>query len=238
MKAAGFRVLLAEDDAVSQAFLCQAIEACGGTPSACADGPSALARARASRWDLLVFDHHLPGLAGDAVLAALRSDPDGGSRLPPAIATTADPAGARATLLRAGFVKVLAKPLALEELRATLAEFGCHPNALDDDAALRACGSPSVALRLRRLFANQELPRIQSEIEAAAGDRQALRPMLHRLRASCGFCGATSLARASEALHDALTRGDPGRVEAAFADFDRALGATRVALDTYGAEGD
>ncbi|MGH8155688.1 MAG: response regulator, partial [Rhodanobacteraceae bacterium] len=68
-----FRVLLAEDDPVSRAFLEDAIRACGGEPEACADGVSALQRARAERWDLLILDHRLPGLDGDKILAALRA---------------------------------------------------------------------------------------------------------------------------------------------------------------------
>ncbi|MES2403193.1 MAG: response regulator, partial [Pseudomonadota bacterium] len=82
-EAARFRVLLAEDDAISREFLCEAIRACGGEPTACADGPSALAQARRGYWDLLILDHNLPGMNGEAVLAALRID--AGSAVPPAL---------------------------------------------------------------------------------------------------------------------------------------------------------
>jgi CheY-like chemotaxis protein len=226
---ARFRVLLAEDDAVSREFLCEAIRACGGDPVACADGRVALARAREGRWNLLILDHQLPGMNGEAVLAALRADP-GGMPFPPALATTAEPDGANAMLLEAGFAKVLPKPVSLEVLRTTLAAFGCEADPLDDDNALRTCGSRSAVERLRRLFAEQELPRIQDELERHAGDPQALRPTLHRLLASCGFCGATGLARACNALHDALASGDPGHIETAMRAFAKALRGTRETL--------
>ncbi|HWG67700.1 MAG TPA: response regulator, partial [Rhodanobacteraceae bacterium] len=100
--AARFRVLLAEDDLVSREFLCEAIRACGGEPDACADGQVALARAREGHWNLLILDHHLPGMNGEAVLAALRADPRGAASVPPAIATTAEPDSTRAMLLEAG----------------------------------------------------------------------------------------------------------------------------------------
>jgi CheY-like chemotaxis protein len=227
--AARFKVLLAEDDTVSREVLCEAIRACGGDPVACTDGCVALARARESRWNLLVLDHHLPGMNGDAVLAALRADP-GGMPLPPALATTAEPDSASAMLLQAGFAQVLPKPVALEVLQTTLAAFGCEADPLDDDNALRACGSRSAVERLRRLFAEQELPRIQDELERHAGDPQALRPTLHRLLASCGFCGATGLARACNALHDALASGNPGQIDTAVRAFAEALRGTRETL--------
>ena len=228
--AAHFRVLLAEDDTVSREFLCEAIRACGGDPVACADGMAALACAREGNWKLLILDHHLPGMNGEAVLAALRADPGSAVPLPPAIATTAEPDGTRTMLLAAGFAQVLPKPVSLETLHAALAPFGCEADPLDDDNALRTCGSLSAVERLRRLFAEQELPRIQDEFERCAEDPQALRPTLHRLLASCGFCGATALAHACSSLHDALVSGDATRIDAAMRGFARALHETRETL--------
>ncbi len=237
-RTARFRVLLAEDDPVSRAFLDEAIQACGGEPTTCADGPSALQQARAGGWDLLVLDHHLPGLDGDVVLAMLRTESVPGVRLPPAIATSAEPDSVRAGLLQAGFARVLPKPLALDQLRTVLDEFGCRAAPLDDAAALRVCGSPSTVERLRRLFAEQELPRIQHEFEQLGEDGQAFRPTLHRLRASCGFCGATALAQASDALLTALATGAaPEGLDAARRAFGGALHATRAALHELPAAG-
>jgi predicted trehalose synthase len=59
-----------------------------------------------------------------------------------------------------------------------------------------------------------------------------LRPTLHRLRASCGFCGARALGHASAALHSALAGdADAGRTQAALAAFLDALSTTRTALN-------
>lgn len=230
---ARFRLLLAEDDPVSREFLCAAVGACGATVAGCADGRSALARARSEHWDLLIFDHHLPDLDGDAVLAALRADPNALSRTAPAIATSAAREEEMARLLRAGFLDVLPKPMTARTLRTLLHQHGCVACGLllDDDDALRACGSPEAFTMLRRLFSEQELPRVQDELERLAGDPQALRPMLHRLRASCGFCGAHALAEASAALHRALeTRTNDEHVEVQLAAFRRSLAETRAAL--------
>lgn len=229
-----FMVLLAEDDAVSRIFLSEAIKACGGNVLACADGPLALARARAVRFNLLILDQHLPGMDGDAILRAVRGDPAAAAHGTPAIATTAAPDTSYRALLAAGFAEVLPKPLTLDALGAALHRQGCDARLLDDAGALSACGSPSAVLRLRRLFAEQELPRIQREFEHHGDDHHALRPTLHRLRASCGFCGTPVLARASEALHHALAlQQGHDRVEAALHAFGAALRETRAALRAH-----
>lgn len=232
MEATRFRVLLAEDDPVSRAFLREAGQACGATVTDCADGDAALELARADRWDLLILDHHLPGLDGDVILGTLRADPGAASRATPAIATTAAREAGTDSLERAGFVEVLPKPMPVATLRAALRRQGCSVDArLDDEDALRACGSPTAVTRLRRLFAEQELPKVQEELDRAGDDLQSLRPTLHRLRASCGFCGARTLAEASAALHHALVA-DPkaGSAEAALDAFRVAVAETRAAL--------
>src|SRR5690348_550616 len=49
-----FRVLLAEDDPVSRAFLAEGIRACGADLTDCGDGDAALRFARAQAFDLLI----------------------------------------------------------------------------------------------------------------------------------------------------------------------------------------
>ncbi|HEX7370159.1 MAG TPA: response regulator [Rhodanobacteraceae bacterium] len=237
MEATRFRVLLAEDDAVSRTFLCEAIRTCGGEPSACENGAQALQQARAGGWDLIILDHNLPGMNGDAVLAALSAD--AGIESCPALATSADADNVRAMLLAAGFAEVLPKPLTLESLRDALARHGCRVDPLDDASALHACGSASALERLRRLFAEQELPRIQHEFDQHGDDHHSLQPSLHRLRASCGFCGASLLARACVALHDALAnKSNTKQIDAALQAFSHALRETRVALHARLGESD
>ena len=226
-----FRVLLAEDDPVSREFLAEGIRACGAEVEDCADGDTALALARSRAWNLLVFDHHLPGRNGDAVLAALRADPGAASHATRAVATSAARDDVLGTLLHAGFTEVLAKPMQIETLRAAMQRHGCLPELpLDDDDALRACGSPEAVARLRRLFADEELPKVQDELDGLDDDPQPLRATLHRLSASCGFCGARALARACAALHRALATDDAVQVRTALEAFRDALAATRAAL--------
>ncbi len=229
----GFRVLLAEDDPVSREFFVGALHACAVEVAACADGPAALERARTGQWDLLLLDHHLPGLSGDALLATLDAGADPARPRPTALAITAAPDEDRAALLEAGFAEVLPKPIDIATLRDALRRHGCPGrDMLDDDAALRACGSRDVLARLRRLFAEQELPAIMARVESGREDPQCLRPLLHRLRASCGFCGTAALASAAEALHRTLPHGSRQEISSALDAFQGALQETREALHT------
>lgn len=227
-----FQVLLAEDDPVSRAFLAEGIRACGAELTDCGDGDAALRLARARVFDLLILDHHLPGRNGDAVLAALRSDCAAASRSAVAIATSAARETDAAQLLHAGFAEVLPKPMSLDTLRDALRRHGRAADPpLDDEGALRACGSKDAMFRLRRLFLEQELPRLQEELDGADGDPQSLRPLLHRLQASTGFCGARRLASATATLQHTLAGDvDSPSIPAALQDFRRAVAETRASL--------
>ncbi len=228
-EAEAFRILLAEDDPVSRSFLSEVARACGAEVTAVADGTAALAEARRRHFDLLILDHHLPGLHGDRILRALRADPAAPSRAAPALATSAagDPSVA-ARLHAAGFAEVLPKPMAFDTLRNALRRFGCGPSsALDDEAALRACGSAQAMTSLRALFA-QELAALERELETLRNDATALDERLHRLGASCGFCGAIALAKACARLRDAQAKRDA--FDAALAAFRDTLADTRAAL--------
>lgn len=224
-----FRVLLAEDDPVSRAFLTEALRGCGAEVVACVDGTAALGLARSGRWDLLLLDQHLPGLSGAAVLAALGANAAPGG--PPALAITAARDAACQDLLTAGFIEVLPKPISLADLRRALVRHGCPTcPALDDAAAFRACGSADIVARLRRLLADEELPAILAGVDGCGGDPERLRPLLHRLHAACGFCGTSALAAAGDTLHAALPHGSREEVDRAMAAFRRAVVATRTAL--------
>ena len=70
------RVLVADDEDDIRALVCLAVAKAGGTViSAVADGPAALAAARAELPDLAVLDVSMPGATGLEVCTALRDDP-------------------------------------------------------------------------------------------------------------------------------------------------------------------
>ena len=227
------RLLLVEDDAVTAAFLAQALATLPVRLALASD--LAQARSLADGGEALwLFDAHLPDGRGDALLGSLRAR---GWRVPALALTAEDDPVALAGLQAAGFVAVLRKPIGAAALRqavrgamavpaparaaAPAAPACCgaaarpaagreEPGrmarlAWDDAAALSALGGEPDAVRaLRRLFL-QELPGQAGTIAAAwsARDEARLREHLHRLKASCAFVGAAGLLDAARALHAA-----------------------------------
>ncbi len=212
-------ILLAEDDPVSSRFLAEVLSAAGNVVTV-ADGASALAVAKRERFDLLVLDQNLPQLGGSEIVAALRVDALAASSGARTIALSAglDEAGAR-RLQSAGFDLALPKPINARTLldcaRGQAHPFTSFPPLsvfpiLDDVSALRALGgSPDAVRRIRTLFAGELPAQIDAVAEAfGSGDAETVTGLLHRLRASCGFCGAAELEQAGQRLAVGVASGD------------------------------
>lgn len=221
-------VLVADDDPASCRFLCDGLNSLGASTEACLDGHDALQLARARAFDLLLLDCRMPGVGALQILTALRSDTQALSNGSPAVATTAELApSARQALLDAGFGDILLKPCTVAELRHVLAQVQ-DVRTLDDDAALAASGDASTMQALRLLL-RTELASLEQELETLGRDRTALNDRLHRLRSSCGFCGASALSEQTIALQSQLSRHDA--MPAALARFRKTLQATLAALE-------
>lgn len=225
------RVLLAEDDPVSASFLTEALQGLGLAVNCCEDGNRALELARQQTFALLLLDCRLPGSGALDIVTALRADDKAASRLAPVIASSADLCpGLERELRAAGCQAVLTKPLRLEELEQTLKTYLTDQALalIDDQAGLQASGSTRNLQALRGLFLD-ELEALAHELPRLAGEPYALRERLHRLRASCGFCGAAALAEASRQLGRQSDVSGPERAHALGA-FRGSLAATIEAL--------
>jgi CheY-like chemotaxis protein len=227
------RVLVADDDPGSCRFLCDGLDSLGARAQACMDGPAALQLARAEAFDLLLLDCRMPGAGALQVLTALREDAQARSAESVAIATTAElDARDRQPLLDAGFSEILIKPCGLADLQRMLVlaqpdrQDACM---LDDRVALTTSGD-ATTMRALRLLLREELALLQQELELLSGDRDAFSERLHRLRSSCGFCGATALSAQTVLLQQQLSQ--RGATPAALARFRKALLATLQALDS------
>jgi CheY-like chemotaxis protein len=234
------RVLIADDDPISLRFLAAAVAGLGCSVVVAANADEADTALGWATFDVLLLDRFMPpGRGGAELLAGLRAR---GFAMP-ALATSAEVTPTiTAELHAAGFAGVIEKPVSVARLGQALAPYldtspAASPNAhaasgsnlLDDQAALLAIGSDAEALfALRRLFA-QELSELETQWSADAGAVEKSR--LHRLRASCGFCGATALGDAAQRLEQALREHDadtPAQLEQ-FLDLCR---RTRDALDS------
>jgi len=199
------RVLLVEDDPTNAAFLAAAaaeIPVAVDVANTCAMARQCIALTRYDAW---LFDANLPDGTGIDLLYGLRAD--GLHDDVPALAHTADVHPDLATsLLLAGFSAVVAKPVAAEVWRAAIRDLFPCPGAVaqpawNDEVALRALGAHTHVEAMRGLFL-AELPAQAAAVAhaLASGDRGALNGQLHRLKASCGFVGATGLASAVRGL--------------------------------------
>ncbi len=226
-------VLVADDDPGSCRFLCDGLDSMGAQTEACMDGMAALQRARAEPFDLLLLDCRMPGAGALQILTALRADQRACSAESIAVATTAElEPGGRQSLLDAGFSQILLKPCGLAELQQVLAlvQPDRHPaGMLDDRAALTATGD-ATTMRALRLLLREELALLHQELDALSRDRAGFSERLHRLRSSCGFCGATALSAQTVLLQQQLLQ--RGATPIALARFRQALLATLQALDS------
>jgi len=225
------RVLVADDDPGSCRFLGDGLRSLGAMVDTAASGESALARAHAERFDLLLLDCRMPGGGAKWILAQLRGDGQAASIEGVAVATSAElTAAERGSLLDAGFSDALLKPCTLADLRRVLAlaQAGSPSCVLDDGAALHSSGD-TTTMRALRLLLREELTLLQHDLDELSRDGTAFADRLHRLRSSCGFCGATALANQTIQLQQQLSSRDTA--PAALHRFRSALQATLQALD-------
>jgi len=211
------RILLVEDDPTTCAFLATAARGVPAEVDVADSCAAALALAgHDDRHDLWLVDANLPDGDGAGLLATLRAR---GLRAPALAHTATRDPDALADLRAAGFRDVLVKPMPVAALQAAVraalsrqvrdaaaADVPATPAGTWDDAAALAAlnGERAHVDALRKLFVD-ELPGARDSVCAAvrAGDADALRAALHRLRASCGFVGAAAMAVAVAALQAA-----------------------------------
>jgi DNA-binding response OmpR family regulator len=186
------RLLLLEDDAVSAAFLCEALAA---LPAQVEHAPD-LARARRladaghAAW---LFDARLPDGHACDLLVELRAR---GLQVPALALTAEDDPRALRRLEACGFQQALAKPLAATTLLAAVRRaVSMSIGAWDDEAARRALGGDDASVRAMRELFLRELPGQLGLVHDACrrGDTAQAQEHLHRLKASCGFVGASRL---------------------------------------------
>ena len=195
------------------------------------DGMTTLTRARAEAFDLLLLDCRMPGAGALEILTALHGDTQARSAECMAVATTAElEPRQRQPLLAAGFSDILIKPCSVADLQRMLAMVQPDRHdacVLDDQAALITTGDASTMHALRQLL-REELAQLDQELGSLSEDHLGFSERLHRLRSSCGFCGAAALSTQAALLQRQLEqhRATP----AALARFRKALLATQGAL--------
>ncbi|MEO9077999.1 MAG: response regulator [Rhodanobacter sp.] len=227
------RVLVADDDPASRCFLGDGLRSLGAETETCVDGKTALQLARTVHFDLLLLDCRMPAGGALHILSSLRDDPPARSAETVAVATTAElETGDRQRLLTAGFSEILLKPCSLNDLQRILVlarPVHSTLRVLDDQVALSSSGNITT-MRALRVLLRGELSQLLGELDVLSCDVAAFNERLHRLRSSCGFCGATALSAQTVLLQQGLLH--TGASATALTRFREVLETTVRALES------
>lgn len=190
------RVLVADDNPVSQAMAVLALEGQGHEVVQAEDGETVLQLVAEQNFDLLLLDVHMPRLDGYLTTRAIREKERGSTRHLPIVAVTAHSREGDAEMcLAAGMDGFVAKPVREEELFEVMQEVlgwsderpqSSQPKILNREGLQRRLGGREDHLhRVIRQFLNV-LPQQLEEVYQffARGDHEGLAGSLHRLKCS------------------------------------------------------
>jgi CheY-like chemotaxis protein len=117
----GYRVLLAEDNAVNRTLAVRLLERQGYEVSVCADGRAAIAAVEEAPFDFILMDVQMPDMDGLQATAAIRKLEESTGRHIPIVAMTAHAMkGDREKCLAAGMDGYVSKPIHKAELFAAI----------------------------------------------------------------------------------------------------------------------
>lgn len=207
------RVLLIEDDAVSSAFLIEALASLPVDVDHAATLATASHLTASTHHALWLVDANLPDGRGDQWLKQQRA---AGLHCPALALTAEAPHEGIDSFIAAGFSDVLPKPLPIALLHRHVMRLLGHestPASLtidkaeitplwDEQQGLSALGGDHTAISVLRALFLKELPTQRDAILAALsqGDYRTARDVLHMLKASTALIGAARLAHATQAL--------------------------------------
>jgi signal transduction histidine kinase/DNA-binding response OmpR family regulator/HPt (histidine-containing phosphotransfer) domain-containing protein len=230
--AGGFRILLAEDNAVNQEVAQQMLQKRGHTVTIASNGREALKLVAQSEFDLILMDIQMPEMDGFQATAAIREMEKKGSRRTPIVAMTAHAMkGDRERCLESGMDGYVSKPVqskmlyeTIENIRATGTAVGAslqvpasgrlERKAVNIDEILdRLGGNVGLLQSVVALFEEDspgQMVRIQDAIKS--GDAQALMVAAHTLKGSLLVLSAD---RASTAALELEKLGRQSRLQGA-----------------------
>ena len=226
----GVSILLAEDSADNQQYLCTVLDNVGATVEVVENGKLAVARAETAAFDVLLMDMNMPEMDGYEATRRLR---DRGYQRPILALTANAMSGDREHCLAAGCDAHLAKPIDRRQLIDTVAQFALRKTGQAD--ATTAIPAPAVRPRgndgiVSKFADDPQLAGILPQfVECLPGRWDALREALegnrlddlqrlaHRLRGAGGSYGYPTLSEASKSLELAAKAQDIDGAAAALA---------------------
>ncbi len=229
----GIRVLIVDDSAINREVVERALETEGARTVLAADGQQAVQQlsARPDAFDAVLMDVRMPVLDGLEATRIIRENL-GLTELPILALTAGVLAEQQATARAAGVNAVLAKPLDLEELTATLLRWvKTQPKAAREPWRASLCGGnlpdipgiewdevPDVIRQdwawfqrlLDSLLSEFTGTAEQTRLDLGQGEREKARKRLHTLRGSASYLGAVNVKESAAKIEDALRKDEPG----------------------------
>jgi CheY-like chemotaxis protein/HPt (histidine-containing phosphotransfer) domain-containing protein len=230
VKAVGGHVLLVEDEPVNAAVAEGYLAALGCTSVWVKDGPEAVARSSAERFDLILMDLSMPTMDGFETTALIRQRM-GGRRIPIVALTAHNAVSHREACLKADMDDMLSKPCTLDDcaqvLRRWIVRSHDYPSPRTPPAAgtdglssvdaaavarlrnLRGGGHADLYSKLVGLFQtglSDSLTQLQAALETR--DLKAAGAVCHKLASSAANVGALSFAKVVRQLEQLCVVGD------------------------------
>ncbi|MCC6630060.1 MAG: response regulator [Chloroflexi bacterium] len=239
VRPAGGRVLVAEDDPVSQQVFVHYLADLGHPADVVASGTAAVEAALSGAYALVLMDWRLEAMDGGEAAMAIRRAEALGRRVPIVAVSAATAPDQRSHCLAAGMDDLLVKPVTREQLATALERWlpaamraawpGQDPAVVQRLRRLQPPGEPDVVAALLSVF--QESARgLVAALRAASatGDAGAFRWAAHTLRGSSASLGLTAITALAEQLH---ALGEAERLDQAATAID-ALEAAVAGLST------
>jgi CheY-like chemotaxis protein/HPt (histidine-containing phosphotransfer) domain-containing protein len=221
---AEIRLLVVDDHPVNREVLVRQLKLLGLAADTAGDGSEALAAWAPGRYAAVLADLHMPGMDGFAMTRQLRArETENGAARTPIVAVTANAMrGEEERCLAAGMDAYLAKPVAIDRLRATLERW----LAIGDTAQTAPSAGAGAAIDRNVLAAwlgddrdgiedllrkfRDSAAESEQAINAAwrKADLAALAAAAHRLKGAAQAVGATRLGAAADGLEQASKAGD------------------------------
>ncbi len=202
-------IVLIEDDEISRLFLVEALSLLPVRVAVCVCFSDAGVYFNSQNADLIISDVNLPD--GDLFSHCRIFPPD-----VPILVTSAGLSDAALQRLQAlGYNNILNKPMTLQTLHAAIRQQLALPDTTSTPEPLwdrqktgMALGrNPAALAQLKGMF-ESELRQMTTELQALfkQGEHKAMHDILHKLKASCGFLGASRLLQACIVLDGQLSQ--------------------------------
>ncbi|MEN1728045.1 MAG: response regulator [Pseudomonadota bacterium] len=239
------RLLVVDDHPINREFLRAGLGTFGARIEAVASGAEAIDRCREREYDLILMDLHMPIMDGLETAIAIQALGTRQSEYEFVFLTADTRAEEHDRVRKAGFLRILNKPIELDELGRELVRYlglDSKPHAIrqqragnplvDQAAALETCNDQIELVTRMKLRLADELDERLGDVEQLMieGRHTTLRALLHQWIGAAGFAGARNLALRCQSLMAALEADSPDRLAEDWVDFMRSAQATRAAL--------